>query len=326
MRRILGALIVCLCACGDSESWEVSELGTDAEFRDLVFVDDQDGWIVGGSPFVKGGVIGRTRDGGESWEFQSGLVSTEATLFNLWAIEFVDSLTACVVASGGVILRSEDGGETWRSIRRGGGWTHLYDLDFVAETGWAVGLSGVLRSDDGGRHWRPIYRDLEGRAIQFLDAEHGWVVGKHAAAYRTADGGQEWEWVDVIGSTEKPHFYTVHFADGSTGWIAGDGGALFKTQDGGDTWIRQETGVGHTLTRVCFADSLSGWAVGFARDDGTSVVLHTEDGGGSWIIQATVAGEELWAMQVMNGRGWAVGGRVREEPQKLLRFTSASRP
>ena len=62
---------VLLTGCGSDsgDTWQIQEIPTDAEFQDICFIDDQNGWMVGGGPFVEGGIVGRTRDGGESWRF-----------------------------------------------------------------------------------------------------------------------------------------------------------------------------------------------------------------------------------------------------------------
>lgn len=61
--------------------------------------------------------------------------------------------------------------------------------------------------------------------------------------------------------------------------------------------------------------------MGYLRANGTSVVLASGDGGETRLPHLTVTGEELHAVTFTDpGRGWAVGDRVRREPQKLLRY------
>lgn len=52
--------------------WEEIQIGTDAVFNGLHFVDADVGWIVGGGPFVSGGIVGRTEDGGRTWRYHTG--------------------------------------------------------------------------------------------------------------------------------------------------------------------------------------------------------------------------------------------------------------
>ena len=53
--------------------WEPLPLGTDAAFEDIWFADSLNGWIAGGSYQIDGGLIGRTRDGGLTWDYSSGM-------------------------------------------------------------------------------------------------------------------------------------------------------------------------------------------------------------------------------------------------------------
>ena len=59
---------------------------------------------------------------------------------------------------------------------------------------------------------------------------------------------------------------------------------------------------------------------GFFSDAGRSLVLRTTDGGATWKVEQEVAGEELRALFLLPpDLGWAVGDRVREGQQVLLR-------
>ena len=77
------------------------------------------------------------------------------------------------------------------------------------------------------------------------------------------------------------------------------------------------------MTAVRFADPLRGWATGFNRNDGTSVILNSTDGGDTWQLQTTIFGEELLALAISGDQVWAVGDRVRNQPQQLLRLVPA---
>jgi len=229
-------VLVASCASDESavDPWETVELGTDAEFRDIFFLDSQNGWIVGaGAPGVTGGIIGRTRDGGTTWQYRSGLIPKRyrSSSVDLHAIHFVDEMHGCIAAESGEILITSDGGENWRRVGMSRAiYAHLRDVHFVdTQNGWIVGRAGVLRTGDGGEHWGRVDEDrnITGESIQFLDLSHGWVVGGSAVAHRTGDGGATWERVDVLGrpdslpTSNSPRLTSVHFADKDHGWITG---------------------------------------------------------------------------------------------------------
>lgn len=347
MRRLLMLSCFLLAGCGgDSEDpWEIIELGTDAAFQDIFFLDTQNGWMVGGVGIaVPGGIVGRTTDGGKTWQYKTGLIPNryKTTSIDMNAVWFTDLQHGVAAAQAGTIVRTVDGGETWKKAAPTGPvYASNQDVDFVdALNGWIIGREGVRRTEDGGMTWVRVDEEkkLEGNAIQFLDLKHGWVVGKFGAVYRTADGGETWETIPAAGNLEglsgddKPNFLSLHFADQNHGWIAGyrrefpgleqyDYAVLLHTSDGGLTWTKQMDGVQIQLKAVRFADTKRGWATGYNIHDGTSTVFGTEDGGLTWEIQKTVFGEDFMAIFERDGHVWIVGDRVRKEPQRLLRMT-----
>lgn len=347
MRRLLTILCLLLAGCGTDgpeDRWESIALGTDAAFRDLFFLDVQNGWMVGGVAVgVPDGIVARTRDGGLTWRYRTGVAPKRyrASSVDLNAVHFSDEFRGVIAAESGVILRSTDGGATWNKVRPTGPvYAHNRDVAFVdARNGWLIGRQGVHRTDDGGESWRRVDEDLDaaGEALAMLDASRGWMVGKFGLVHRTDDGGVHWERVPALGDLdglsgdEKPHLTAVDFVDPDHGWIAGfwrefpalekhDWAVIIHTDDGGRTWTRQIAGLEALLTAIRFADRARGWAVGFNRNNGTSVILATEDGGATWQVQKTVYGEELLALEVRDGHVWTVGDRVRDEPQRLFRL------
>lgn len=329
---------------GSKDSWERIELGTDAEFRDIFFLDSQNGWIVGSAGIkVPGGILGRTRDGGKTWQYQSGLIPKrrKATSVDLNAVHFMTPLRGVIAAESGVILVTEDGGDNWETAPFSGPvYAHNRDLDFVDDlNGWIVGGKGVLRTEDGGGTWKLAgpNGDLTGNALDFVNLDRGWVVGKFGQVHRTDDGGVTWEKVPALGNLDGmrgddiPNLTSVHFIDEDHGWIAGylqdlsnmeqhHYAVIIHTSDGGETWSHQAEGVESLLMDIRFADRLRGWAVGFNRNDGTSAVLNTVDGGLTWQVQTTIFGEELRAIAIRDDWVWTVGDRSRMEPQRLLRL------
>src|SRR5262249_6402670 len=157
----------------------------------------------------------------------------------------------------------------------------------------------------------------------------------------TDDGGEDWSSVALpfrVG--ERPTLWDITFTDAAHGWVVGERGNIFHTSDGGTTWILQESGVPVVrvipkgepprpreivpeletdpdrlaLTAVQFADSASGWAVGYYADVAESVVLRTENGGASWETEHVEPGELLRSLFVLDREhAWAAGDRARTQ-------------
>jgi photosystem II stability/assembly factor-like uncharacterized protein len=205
------ALLVRACSCCPRDAWEAIEIGTDAEFEDICFVDERTGWMVGDNPFAGGGILGWTQNGGKTWSYRSGLVQDESGVmrYSLNAVHFSDPLHGCMAGDGGKILVTVDGGENWRQVRYGRGTSdHIFGLHLIDDReGWAVGLGGVLHTPDGGETWTSVgpqertYVDVQGRAIHFVDRENGWVAGLHAGLWRTHDAGSSWTRVQLVPPT-----------------------------------------------------------------------------------------------------------------------------
>ena len=143
-----------------------------AGFREVFFIDDSIGWIVGAS-------IYKTTDGGSTWARQYG---TGASEFD--AIHFSDPLNGWATGYANLVLHTTDGGENWVAQN-----VHAPPLTAItgvtaidANTAWVAGWYGfVAVTRDGGLNWQRERiqgaRDVFFEDAMFLDAERGWVGG-----------------------------------------------------------------------------------------------------------------------------------------------------
>jgi photosystem II stability/assembly factor-like uncharacterized protein len=180
--------------------------------------------------------------------------------------------------------------ETWGLPR-----AHLYAVDALGESVWAVGYWGtVLRSSDGGQTWErgstPSSATLYG--VDFATAQRGWAVGGNGALLVTSDGGATWqaqtvELVDEVGDTLPldTTLFDVSAVSENEAWAVGDLGLLLHTRDG-STWERvpldatayaDENLTERILNAVEFASPQRGYVAG---EFGT--LLRTQDGGQTW--------------------------------------------
>jgi len=292
----------------------------DVWYYDVMFIDNLNGWCVGGRGEVSPstGLLLHTSDGGRSWSAQS-FDSTQC----LYGITFVDTVTGWAV---------------------GGDWSgsHVNAI--------------VLRTTDGGLNWEeltgndlPTVNKLE--AVTFVDALNGWVVGSKATILRTTDGGASWEnkyavfecnswectsWdVDIpsgdstcvdsicVDSTAlpTPTLYAVAAIGSSHCWAIGKQGAIMYTSDGGTTWDQQYSGTTEDLCAVTFISASTGWVIG---DKG--IILYTDNGGATWSIQPSGAiGTLLGVAFIDRDYGWIVGGDKEGNNIILLSTTTGGR-
>lgn len=170
-------------------------------------------------------------------------------------------------------------------------------------TAYALCEQGTLWSTaDGGAKWesRSIGASVPLRAMTFLDAKRGIVVGDGGTVLGTDDGGRKWS---PRESSTKEKLMDVTFI-GENGWATGMAGTIIATTDGGRTWARQKTGTTQALEGVFFLDAKHGWAVGWA-----GTILRTTDGGATWqFVKADAAQWSTSSIYFKDEKvGWAAG-------------------
>ncbi|MEZ5082578.1 MAG: YCF48-related protein [Bacteroidales bacterium] len=248
-------------------SWQVELLFEPygwVPFGEILFKDDNHGWIIGYNS------VQRTDNGGLTWQtasYQGG---------NPLGIFFINLQTGWIVSENGMILISTDGGEYWEE-QTSGTTEGLFDIYFIDEdNGWIVGDNRiVLHTSDGGVNWETLSLSDEGMLhhVQFIDDEQGWAIGEwdtHFDMVSTEDGGETWE--EIYSSLDM--LMDFHFTDLLHGWAVGEKGLIIYTDDGGINWNEQFHGPAHNLRSIGFVDDQNAWVVG---NYGT--ILNTDNGG-----------------------------------------------
>ncbi len=183
------------------------------------------------------GLILLSDDDGKSWRQAEVPVSTTLT-----AVQFVDGQVGWAVGHSGVVLKSSNAGETWQLQLDGAQAAQLV----LATARQAV--SGSQDDEDAQERVRSAERlvdegaDKPFLAIQFVDAQHGIVVGAYGLAFRTADGGATWQ--SQVANIENPqalHLYAIS-RSGDRWYIAGEQGYLARSLDGGNTFQQMSSG------------------------------------------------------------------------------------
>ena len=224
----------------------------DLGFGPVCFSDELAGWVVAmrsrreppDNLLVFDYYVLRTTDGGATWTKTPVALGTGLLYLN--DIVFAEPSTGVIVGSGrngigAVIFRTIDGGATWapydaEAAGWGGEGITGGELHRRAERlgrrqlvlGFGEGVA-IVHTGDGGLSWErqygydtetptgdhPWYRDVD-----FVDAQHGWVVGDGGLLLRTIDGGETWQ---ELAAPARVDLRAVDFLDPLEGWVAGSG-------------------------------------------------------------------------------------------------------
>jgi len=258
------------------KTWKGIHGPRDANFTDLSFADQWNGWAVGNFALVAG-LIWRTNDGGITWVEQ---VPPQVNR-RYWATA-AQSMTHNTTV--GDIFLHADTGLTMQTINGGSNWQERILADSIAAItdinftdpffGWAMARLRnekgiILRTVDGGRTWGVLktlgYSFI---ALSFIDSLRGWAIGG-GWVHSTQDGGLTWQ---VTGLSPPPRFYvcTLSFVDSLNGWTFGtrvessvETGAIYHSKDGGKSWSSNLVGVFGYITDAKMLDQFHGWAVSY---------------------------------------------------------------
>jgi len=182
--------------------------------------------------------------------------------------------------------------------------------------GWAVGCAyrdtnwtyygSVAHTTDGGITWLPQMAD--GRAICFVDENHGWIVGSSGSIYHTSNGGETWA---LQSSPITQSLYGVSFIDTLRGWAFGLYGYVLHTEDGGNNWsVQYQFPDSLWIMDGIFKDSLNGWVCGYSGP-AQGKIYKTTDGGNTWVFQDPGTNANFYGIDFYDlNRGWAVTAGV----------------
>ncbi len=190
-----------------------------------------------------GRCVARSTNGGRTWKNRLSVTTSAGRMPT--GLSAPSASTAYIWDRGLIVTRN--GGATWRRVKTSYGFKRdaWWAIDFPAtKVGWALrrDTASFVRTRDGGKRWA---RQMPGLVqhltdMDFIDKDHGWVVGAAGSVYRTVDGGANWSFQQVPTSAGLTF---VDFVDARHGWVSTDSdwgkrNAVYRTTDGGDTWTQ----------------------------------------------------------------------------------------
>ncbi len=129
-------------------NWIQQNSGTNLQLRDVFFINENLGWVVGSQ-----GKVLKTTDGGNSWQNIS--INTSVSLNSVW---FVSSEIGFIAGSNGLAFKTIDGGTTWNSFNLGYNII-LNEIQFTqSEIGFITGDDGLIfKTTNMGTSWSVQY-------------------------------------------------------------------------------------------------------------------------------------------------------------------------
>ncbi len=296
--------------------------GTAVTITEILMVDAQTGWAIGGLEGDSDHVL-RTVDGGESWQdLTPPEPAPDPDMAPKIAISaFLDADNAWVIYSAAPGVEADlPMLRVWRTADGGQSWTP----------------SVPLETNDLISYRRPL-------RMTFADSQHGWMLldlgagmmRQYVALYRTADGGQTWEQL-VDPMDEEPIQLCpktgLTFADGSLGWLTRDCHGFMqdfpfeRTENGGADWLSSnlpildaeqvDQGISlcypHSPRWFTPPDGVIGvTCIRFEGDSPEPILAgytyRTNDAGETWSILRAPPGDFLW---LDPERGWSLSRTI----------------
>ncbi len=306
VKNLLITALILLLSQAVYADWTKQKSNTLAWLRDVYFLNEQTGWIVGSN-----GTFLSTADGGKIW--------TQNKHFNgdtIRQVYFKDERTGWVLCerdlfapgknSPSYILKTTDGGTTWKEMEVVNPQRKRLTKIFFDQhdSGTAIGERGTLLTVSRDKEiWQqqpsPVnFLLLDGL---FTDEWNGIIVGAGGSIFYTENDGLSWTKAAILGESNA-RFNSVFFLNQKNGWTVGSEGKIFQTFNGGKVWREQKSNVVKDLNSVFFRNTAEGWAVG---DEGT--ILHTTTAGNAWTKVDLSVRHNLEKVVFVGRKGWAVG-------------------
>jgi photosystem II stability/assembly factor-like uncharacterized protein len=253
------------------------ESHTTDRLNNILFIDNNIGFVVGGQRFYTTTIL-TTNDGGGTWQLKNYADPGKG----LYSITQRYDSALLAIGFEGKLMSSTDNGQHWDFYQLSH-WEPYKDLAFIEPgTGilvggisFSYGVIGYIGLDN--KTFRFDTTAYELNDIQMVNNHVGYISGC-GVILKTTDNAVSWQLLEV----KNDNFMALHAMNEKEVWICGYNGSIYHTTDGGANWEQQRNGnsIFHSRYRlldILFLDAKRGWAVG---EEG--LVIYTNDGGGTW--------------------------------------------
>ncbi|MGE5354667.1 MAG: YCF48-related protein [Deltaproteobacteria bacterium] len=259
-------------------SWVAYNTGFNFHFNKIIFLNENNGYLVGNVNQNEGGRLLKTTDGGNTWS----LLYSDAVRFH--NIFFNQTGMACIVAYER-FYKSADGGITWTYVKVNGAYD-IYSVYFKnAIDGFIAANGGGFKTSDGGATWTE-FQDGTYNDVMFTDNNNGFMSSNSQyTVLKTINGGTSWS---ETASTNIGFCNNIYFKTSQNGFAWSDAntvpGKIARTTNGGTTWT--QITLPSKVAMMDMAEKPNGEL--FMSGDGGSILKSTN--GTSW----TIASEGLF--------------------------------
>lgn len=297
-----------------ADEWVEQDSGTNFQLKDVHFVNEFTGWVVGGRLFSEEDVILKTVNSGDNWTEQH-----TDNLEKLQGVCFANLNKGWAVGMDDTILYTETSGMSWTPQTVPVDEVQFNDVYCVnQDVIYVVGepdysydegshFGNVLKTVDGGLNWEISLRESDAtlNAVFFVSEDVGWAVGDNGNVLKTINGGLNWTQQGILYSPysgASPTLYDVFCLSETECWISATNNILYHTIDGGLNWENESAGSMVSSTRgLYFVNETHAWAVT------QNMIKASVDGGLNWTIDELISVNMMFDVQFVNGVGWAVG-------------------
>jgi len=256
------------------ENWIPIQTGFNGHISDLDFVDEENGYLVGGNSGFT--YVAKTTNGGLNF---TQISSFDSYLAN--GIEFVNHKIGFILGNYS-FYRTSNSGMNWSHISLSD-TVQLYGIDFINEaTGFVAGQllyssppNRIYKTTNSGLNWQQMFSANNSfYNIDFVNDFIGYVVGR--GIHKTTNAGENW--FKLTSLTNNPFLAGIEFINENTGFVSGYGD-MYRTTNGGFSWeMNTSLPTDVRLEEIIFFGNDTGIVIG---DNGT--ILKTYNGGGNFI-------------------------------------------
>ena len=258
----------------NGSSWSVKYTNPTANqpFYQILFIDANVGYVVGGSHSCEGtgcippgGLILKTIDGGNTW----------TTIFQQPGVEFISisknnlgDLFAISNGSKGRIYKSTDSGVNWVAIYSFD--IYLHKITFSGTFGFCIGgNTEIIRSSDNGTTWILTTTLTANYATDIkFNSGIGYCITDNQTVYKTTDNGSNW--TQTLNNLQSSYVLNplksnncIVFGAGACtdGIIATCSCIIAQTTNAGRNWTETELRDIEPIRYTSFYSATEGYAV-----------------------------------------------------------------